>query len=323
MLLFAHKGMELNFTPMTNRVHMNDEQKELVSVPQRALYLNTDAFLMLSGLLISYSFIGRLQRGRKIEIIKEIAGRYFRLVPPMAALMIFGTFIFPLIGSGPQWNMLVTYQSELCKRTWWRNFLMIHNWFGFENICMTHMHHIGSDFELFIASIFVIIFLHNSPKYGTIAILILACASTAANFVVSFTTRISAYVLYGVELVALHKLFKIFVTFYLFFSISKLYDAANHLYILPVYRFSVYAIGIYLGYRLRKHKNKKLTDTQVFLGWSLAGSMLVITCAISIANQEYSPLMAACFNALAPVVWCFYFAWFIYVAQAGHKSKKL
>lgn len=199
MLLFAHKGMELNFTPMTNRVFMNSEHRQLASVPQRALYLNTDAFLMLSGLLISYSFIGRLQRGRKIEIIKEIAGRYFRLVPPMAALMIFGTFIFPLVGSGPQWNMLVTYQSELCKKTWWRNFLMIHNWLGFENICMTHMHHIGTDFSLFIASIFLVIFLYKSPKIGTLTILMLACTSTVANFAVSFTTRISAYVLYGIE----------------------------------------------------------------------------------------------------------------------------
>jgi hypothetical protein len=58
----------------------------------------------------------------------------------------------------------------------------------------------------------------------------------------------------------------------------------------------------------------------VLFGWTIAGSMLLITCAISVANQEYSPLMAACFNALAPIVWCFYFAWFIFVAQAGHKS---
>jgi uncharacterized membrane protein len=93
------------------------------------------------------------------------------------------------------------------------------------------------------------------------------------------------------------------------------------LYILPVYRFSVYSIGVYLGYLLRKHKNKSLTDNQVIFGWTIAGSLLVITCAISIANQEYSPLMAASFNALAPIVWCLYFAWFIFVAQAGHKSK--
>jgi uncharacterized membrane protein len=105
------------------------------------------------------------------------------------------------------------------------------------------------------------------------------------------------------------------------FSISKLYDAANHLYILPVYRFTVYAIGIYLGYLLRKHKNKKLSDSQVLVGWSVAGSLLIVTCAISIANQKYSPLMAACFNAIAPIVWCLYFAWFIFVAQAGHKSE--
>lgn len=137
MLIISHKCMELDFNPISNRTEMILFSKSPISVIVRASYLYTDSFIMLSGMLVAYSFVGRLQRGQNINVIKEIAARYFRVIPPMAGLILFGTFILPLLGNGPQWNMLITYQSQLCKQTWWRNFLMIHNWFGFENICMT------------------------------------------------------------------------------------------------------------------------------------------------------------------------------------------
>lgn len=40
----------------------------------------------------------------------------------------------PYLGSGPQWNLVVTQHANICKQTWWRNFLFIHNYFGFENM---------------------------------------------------------------------------------------------------------------------------------------------------------------------------------------------
>lgn len=199
MLVFAHKLMEITFNPIANGVEVNRFFKTNISVAPRACYLNTDIFLMLSGLLLSYSLIGRLQRGVKINILKEIGGRYFRFMPPVAALIAFATFILPFAGSGPQWNMLITYQSELCKRTWWRNFLMIHNWFGFENICMTHTHHIGTDFELFVFSVLLVVFFYNSPKYGTITMLSLVASSSIGNFLITFNNHIGTYVLFGSE----------------------------------------------------------------------------------------------------------------------------
>lgn len=199
LLLLAHMGIELNYTPKANKAAMNDYLRGSVTVPSRACYLNTDAFLMLSGLLISYSLIGRLQKGLKINVWKEIAGRYFRIMPPLAAAMIYMTFILPHLGSGPQWNMLITYQADLCKKTWWRNFLMIQNWFGFENICLTNTHHVGTDFELFIVSIFLTIYLFKSPRNGSILLFVLAAASTIGNFVMTYIARVNSYVLYGVE----------------------------------------------------------------------------------------------------------------------------
>jgi len=124
----------------------------------RAASLYTDPFIMLSGLLTTYSFVGRLKRTGALEIKNEYLSRLlrywcpnrinkngkwfsfnthmfgFRLVPTLGALILFCTHIMPYIGSGPQWPLVVTNHAEICKRTWWRNFLFIHNYFGFENM---------------------------------------------------------------------------------------------------------------------------------------------------------------------------------------------
>lgn len=199
MLIISHKCMEVDFNPIPNRNDIALISQSPTTVLVRASYLYTDVFLMLSAMLVSYSFIGRLNRGQTINIAKEIAARYFRVVPPMAALMIFGTFILPVISDGPQWGMLINNQAEICKNNWWRNFLMIHNWFGFENICMTHTHHIGTDFELFLAAPIIVIMLHKYPKSTGIMMFILGLISTIGRFYVTYSRDMTVYVLFGLE----------------------------------------------------------------------------------------------------------------------------
>jgi hypothetical protein len=57
-----------------------------------------------------------------------------RLVPNLVALILFCIFILPWVGTGPLWNQLLKHLSDVCKNTWWRNLLFIHNYFGFENM---------------------------------------------------------------------------------------------------------------------------------------------------------------------------------------------
>jgi peptidoglycan/LPS O-acetylase OafA/YrhL len=197
MLLLSHKCMALFFNPYSNRTEMTEFLGKPWTVLARAASLYTDPFLMLSGMLTAYTLFGKLKRHGKINILKEYAARYLRIMPPLAFLITFCTFILPLLGNGPQWNLVVSHHSGICKQYWWRNLLFIHNWFGFSDMCLTHTHHVGIDTELFSIAPFMILALWKWPKKGSRAIVFLAVLSTLARYYVTYTSELSNYVFFG------------------------------------------------------------------------------------------------------------------------------
>lgn len=175
---------------------------------------------MLSGLLTSYAIIGRLRNKQSPRIVQEYFSRFLRIVPTLAALILFCTFVLPELGSGPQWNLVVNQHAEICKKNWWRNFLFIHNYFGFSDMvreifnfkmeffflifnffpetkCLTHTHHLGIDTQLFVISPIFILTLWKWPKWGSIGLLSLAIFSTGARFYVTVAHELSNYVYFG------------------------------------------------------------------------------------------------------------------------------
>lgn len=195
---------------------------QYISVIGRAAALYTDAFLLVSGLLTSYAIIGRLQRKNSPRILQEYIGRFMRIVPTFGALILFCTYILPIIGSGPQWNLVVNQHAENCKQYWWRNLLFIHNYYGFDKMvrnywktinnstiwnylffsnilfqCLTHTHHLGIDTELFVIAPVFILILWKWPKNGSIFLLILTVISTVMRFHVTVTEQLSNYVYFG------------------------------------------------------------------------------------------------------------------------------
>lgn len=197
MLVLSHKCMAIFFDPYSNRTMMTDFLGKPWTVLARAASLYTDPFLMLSGMLTAYSLIGKLKRNGRFNLAREYAGRYLRIMPPLAFLIIFCTFILPLLGNGPQWNLVVTHHAGICKQHWWRNLLFIHNWFGFSNMCLTHTHHVGIDTELFAVAPFLILALWKWPKKGMKLIIGLATLSTIARYYVTYTYDLSNYVFFG------------------------------------------------------------------------------------------------------------------------------
>lgn len=123
----------MNFFVKKNKKFLLSTQDigEYISVIVRAAAIYTDAFIMLSGLLTSYAIIGRLRNKQPPRIGQEYFSRFLRIVPMLGALILFCTFILPELGAGPQWNLVVNKHAEICKENWWRNFLFIHNYFGF------------------------------------------------------------------------------------------------------------------------------------------------------------------------------------------------
>lgn len=108
---------------------------------------------------------------------------------------------------------------------------------------------------------------------------------------------------------------------------TQLFDTAGMTYILPPHRFTVYAIGIILGYILRQYKDIKLTQTQLTMGWYISiGLILTVFCGpapMGMMGYKFNSTHAASYTAFAPIGWCLFFAWIIFISQLGYKSKKI
>lgn len=99
-----------------------------------------------------------------------------------------------------------------------------------------------------------------------------------------------------------------------------MYETADFMYLLPPYRFSVYAIGIVLGYILRNSKNLRLTRRQLYLGWLVAVICFAASINICIMNQNHSSLRDAVFASIATITLNMFYAWTIFAAHLGYRK---
>nr|XP_022903854.1 nose resistant to fluoxetine protein 6 [Onthophagus taurus] len=305
MLLAAHKSMALLYLPYVNRTDSSESLGQAWTVIGRAASLYTDPFIMISGTLSAYSLFGRLKKGNKIKIFQEYISRILRILPTFAALIIFCTFVLPWTNSGPLWNSVVTHHSDICKKYWWRNMLFIHNYFGFKNMCLTHTHHVGIDTQLFFLSPIFVLLVWKWPKRGLFTLFTIACISTGMRYYATYTKKLSNYVHFGT-------------------STDQLFKTADHMYILPPHRLTVYIMGIILAYILREYKNVQLKPIYVKIGNFLAITSfcgaLFVPSFMGDLNYIYNPVDAAWYAAYAPIMWCLCFAWFIYITHVGYRG---
>lgn len=100
-------------------------------------------------------------------------------------------------------------------------------------------------------------------------------------------------------------------------------NTANFSYILPTHRLTVYIIGILLGYFLQTiGRDYKLKPHMRRIGWTVALTLLYYSIAkpISLGRRGYvyDEQEAAEYAALAPIAWCSFFAWIIFMDHIGH-----
>ena len=277
------------------------------SVIVRMCAIYTDVFLMLSGILVAHSLSKQLQNSQKIKTLQEIAGRYIRVMPNIIATMLVTIYVIPLLAhQSPQKLLVIDTPAQLCQSFGWRNLLMIHNWFNFEEMCNLHTHHVGSDFELFLIAPILVTILWKWPRRGILLVVGLGAISTLARFYVAYTRNLMYYVPFGANL-------------------KDLIATANHLYTLPTHRFTVYGIGLLLGLMLRKYERFRLTKLHHIIGQVINGFLVtsVIASGISMTgiDLKYNPMTHSLYAAFAPIFYCLHVAWIIFKAENGQKGK--
>ena len=197
MIFISHKSFFVYFYPMANRTKIIAETFTGSTVPIRAGFLYTELFLMISGLLASFSLFRKLQRKKRINILKEYFDRYLRMIPSIAVLILFSANIMQHIGLGPLYKILTDREAELCSKYWWRNLLFINVWWGVKPMCAFHTQHVAIDFELFLVAPLIAIAIFKWPKKGLKTLFLTALASSVAKCHVAYRKNLSEFIVHG------------------------------------------------------------------------------------------------------------------------------
>lgn len=182
---------------MANRTTLIQETFKGSTVPIRAGYLYTDLFLMISGLLASFSLTRKLQQQKKINYLAEYLDRYLRIVPSLLVIILILSHIMPHIGSGPLFKVLTEREADLCTNYWWRNLLLINVWFGIRSMCAFHTQHVAIDFELFLVTPFLMTLIYKWPKKGIQFVIGLAVVSSLTKCYIAYQMELSEFVIHG------------------------------------------------------------------------------------------------------------------------------
>ncbi|KAK3929981.1 Nose resistant to fluoxetine protein 6 [Frankliniella fusca] len=302
-LLVAHKSVALLYQPYVNRTAAVAVLGRPWSIIGRVAILYTDCFILLSGALAARALLRRLDRTKAVPLVRRLVDRYVRLTPLLLALVALCTLVLPRLGSGPMWGLVIEPHAALCRQHWWRNALYVHNFYGFENMCLTHTHQLGIDMQLFAVAPLLVYPLWRWPRAGGVLLALLAAWSTALRYHVVLENNLSTIVYFGMP-------------------VSQMFKTASMSYILPTHRLTVYAMGLGLGFALhRVPETFRFSRAWAALGWFVAlplGLLPVLgPWKAATPDFQYDANEAAQYAAFAPILWSTFVCWGILACARG------
>ncbi|KAE8751905.1 hypothetical protein FOCC_FOCC001382 [Frankliniella occidentalis] len=302
-LLVAHKSVALLYQPYVNRTAAVAVLGQPWSIIGRVAILYTDCFILLSGVLAARALLRRLDRTKAVPIVRRLVDRYVRLTPLLLALVALCTLVLPGLGRGPMWGLVVEPHAALCRQHWWRNVLYIHNYYGFEDMCLTHTHQLGIDMQLFAVAPLLVYPLWRWPRAGAAMLALLAAWSTALRHRVVLDNKLATIVYFGMP-------------------VSQMFKTASMSYILPTHRLTVYIMGLGLGYALhRVPESYQFSRAWAAVGWLVAAPLGLLPVfgpwEAATPGYQYDAHEAAQYAAFAPILWGGFVCWGVLACARG------
>lgn len=302
-LLVAHKSVALLYQPYVNRTAAVAVLGQPWSIIGRVAILYTDCFILLSGVLAARALLRRLDRTKAVPIVRRLVDRYVRLTPLLLALVALCTLVLPGLGRGPMWGLVVEPHAALCRQHWWRNVLYIHNYYGFEDMCLTHTHQLGIDMQLFAVAPLLVYPLWRWPRAGAAMLALLAAWSTALRHRVVLDNKLATIVYFGMP-------------------VSQMFKTASMSYILPTHRLTVYIMGLGLGYALhRVPESYQFSRAWAAVGWLVAAPLGLLPVfgpwEAATPGYQYDAHEAAQYAAFAPILWSGFVCWGVLACARG------
>ncbi|CAK8686755.1 unnamed protein product [Clavelina lepadiformis] len=302
-------------------------------------FFSVDTFFFLSGLLVVYIGLRKLQKsGGKMNILTMFLYRYLRLTPAYAFTLMFAVTLWVKLGDGPTWPAVTTALEVQCEKYWWTNLLYINNLYpsDFTKECIAWSWYLSNDTQFYLLAIIILLILYRSSAAGLtiMSTMLLASISITGGFS-SYTKGQPLTVIFGwlsgmimntghnssdgdgfgregLSLMAGNDT-----------TPPQYSPYISDLYAKPWCRIGAYIVGMITGYILYANNNRiTMPKWAAALGWILAATMnLSLVYAVYGTIREGSLLdnnVAALYNALSRPLWCLGCAWVVVACVCGY-----
>lgn len=290
---------------------------------------SVDSFFFLSGLLVAYLAIKQIDEKGSLNWFYYFIHRYWRLTPLYAFVIFYFAYVFQYTFVGPLEFFADTegqgfnQSVESCRKYWWSNLLYVNNlapeYGSLAKTCLGWGWYLANDMQFYVIFGPVVILLFAFNKIAglvTVAVLTLSCIITRASLVAYFG-------LYDENgLPTKHT--------------NNTWAQNGVLYQRPYARYSVYVVGMLIGYILAKSHNRiRIHRLLALLGWCVAtASGLAVIYGLyyynhhmslsSLANSSSSAHMTLVesifYIGLGRTVWGLCLGWVVLACVSGNGS---
>ena len=122
--------MPVSFVPVINRSELPTFRNSAWSAFTNTSQLAVDTFLLVGGLLVTWSYLTKLDKKGKVNLPRFYLHRYLRITPVLVALVFVMVSFFRHFGDGPYHKNVLLFNLPHCEKYWWVTFLHIQNYFN-------------------------------------------------------------------------------------------------------------------------------------------------------------------------------------------------
>ncbi|XP_066252841.1 LOW QUALITY PROTEIN: nose resistant to fluoxetine protein 6-like [Euwallacea similis] len=265
---------------------------------------SVDTFLMVTGLLVVYTYMKYRETGKRFNIFSFYFHRYIRLTPPFFAVILVSMSLLQYLGSGPHWSFIVNYFQGFCEKSWWSSLLYLQNYINVQQWCVGQTWYLNIDWQLYLLSPIFLLALSWRPTIGTSLLGLALAVFMAIPFYVTWTYKLPAIVsnLYGDTM-----------------NFQNLYYLKTHTRAAPWF------VGALIGYAIAKLRLKKVKIT-IKAPLAIAIWIMVLTlipvCIFmgheDLRSQNYNKYGNAFYNSFVRPVWASCVGWIAFACSCGY-----